>query len=106
MRHLAMATSSAAKAWTSTTINFFRSRDSQQYLCGCSLLRQSRRFGIQRVETVSGKQLFHVGPLTYGTNNIGEFLAIVHAAAAFKNSGRKDVTIYTDSITAIAWVKG
>ena len=57
------------------------------------------------VETVSGKQLFHVGPLTYGTNNIGEFLAIVHAAAAFKNSGRKDVTIYTDSITAIAWVR-
>ncbi len=57
------------------------------------------------VETYSGKELFRMGPLAYGTNNIGEFLAIVHAAAAFKNSGKTDVTIYTDSITAMAWVR-
>lgn len=57
------------------------------------------------VETVSGQQLFHVGPLNLGTNNIGEFLALVHAAAGFQKSGRTDVVIYTDSITAMAWVR-
>lgn len=57
------------------------------------------------VETVSGQQLFHVGPLSLGTNNIGEFLALVHAGAGFLKSGRTDVVIYTDSITAMAWVR-
>ncbi|HNL06496.1 MAG TPA: hypothetical protein PKH93_02910, partial [Chitinophagales bacterium] len=39
-----------------------------------------------------------------GTNNIGEFLAIVHALALLKkqNSNRP---IYSDSRTALAWVK-
>ncbi len=32
------------------------------------------------VHTKTGKELFHVGPMI-GTNNIGEFLAIVHALA-------------------------
>jgi len=57
------------------------------------------------VETVSGNQLFHIGPLNLGTNNIGEFLALVHAGAGFLKSGRTDVVIYTDSITAMAWVR-
>ncbi len=39
-----------------------------------------------------------------GTNNIGEFLAIVHALAMFQREG-KDTPIYTDSRTAMGWVK-
>jgi ribonuclease HI len=39
-----------------------------------------------------------------GTNNIGEFLAIVHALAKLKSEGKKN-SIYTDSVTAIAWVR-
>ena len=39
-----------------------------------------------------------------GTNNIGEFLAIVHALALCKNKGSA-ISIYTDSATAISWVK-
>lgn len=58
----------------------------------------------QGVHTKTGEQLFHHGPVANGTNNIGEFLAIVHALALLK---REDSTkpIYTDSATAISWVK-
>ena len=40
----------------------------------------------------------------HGTNNIGEFLAIVHALALLKQRGRT-MTIYTDSRNALLWVK-
>jgi ribonuclease HI len=39
-----------------------------------------------------------------GTNNIGEFLAIVHALAQMKKEGMNN-PVYTDSNTAIAWVR-
>ena len=51
----------------------------------------------------SGKQAFHFGP-TWGTNNIGEFLAIVHALALLEKEG-KTMTIYSDSNTALTWVR-
>lgn len=57
------------------------------------------------VDIPSGKELFHVGPLAGGSNNMGEFLAIVHALAWLSQTGRGDVTIYTDSRTAMAWVR-
>lgn len=59
----------------------------------------------QGVKTVSGELLFHFGPIPMGTNNIGEFLAIVHALAGFSKSGNKTTPIYTDSRTAMAWVR-
>lgn len=58
----------------------------------------------QGVDTQTGDQLFHVGPLKNGTNNIGEFLAIVHALALLKQQN-SDIPIYSDSATAIGWVK-
>ncbi|MCM1293454.1 MAG: ribonuclease H family protein [Bacteroides sp.] len=57
------------------------------------------------VDISTGAQLFHVGPLADGTNNIGEFLAIVHALAWFDKIHRPDITIYSDSRTAMAWVR-
>jgi len=51
----------------------------------------------------TGQQVFHYGPV-YGTNNIGEFLAIVHALALLKQKGLHDMTIYSDSYNAILWV--
>lgn len=39
------------------------------------------------------------------TNNIGEFLAIVHALALFKKQGKELKIIYSDSANAISWVK-
>ncbi|MCB0626116.1 MAG: ribonuclease H family protein [Saprospiraceae bacterium] len=57
----------------------------------------------QGVDTRTGVRLFHQAfPL--GTNNIGEFLAIVHALAWFHQQ-QKDTPIYTDSRNALLWVK-
>ncbi|HOU97491.1 MAG TPA: ribonuclease H family protein [Bacteroidales bacterium] len=50
------------------------------------------------------KEIFHQGPFYDATNNIGEFLALVHALALCKQKGWDD-DIYSDSRTAIAWVR-
>ena len=55
------------------------------------------------VYLLTGQQIFHFGPV-YGTNNIGEFLAIVHALALMKQKGIS-MTIYSDSRNALSWVK-
>ena len=39
-----------------------------------------------------------------GTNNIGEFLAIVHALALL-GQRQLSMTVYSDSRTAISWVR-
>jgi len=49
------------------------------------------------------KLIFHQGTFPLGTNNIGEFLAIVHALALLKQKG-SDLPIYSDSKTAMSWV--
>jgi len=56
------------------------------------------------VYTASKKEIFHIGPLKKGTNNIGEFLALVHGLALLKQKGL-DIPIYSDSRNAITWVK-
>jgi len=55
------------------------------------------------VITATGEQIFHAGPYEQGTNNVGEFLAIVHALTwQFKHNSH--ATIYSDSENAITWV--
>jgi ribonuclease HI len=56
------------------------------------------------VDTKTKKQLFIQGPFEEGTNNIGEFLAIVHGLAFLKKNNSNRI-MYTDSRTAISWVK-
>jgi ribonuclease HI len=56
------------------------------------------------VDTKSKKQLFHQGPFEEGTNNIGEFLAIVHGLAFLKQNQSNRI-IYTDSKTAMSWIR-
>ena len=51
----------------------------------------------------SREQIFHFGPVL-GTNNIGEFLAIVHALALLKQRGAV-MPVYSDSRTAQIWVQ-
>lgn len=55
------------------------------------------------IDLQTGEQIFHFGPMQ-GTNNIGEFLAIVHALALLDKKGMKDYAIYSDSYNAILWV--
>lgn len=58
----------------------------------------------QGVDTKTRKLLFKQGPFKEGTNNIGEFLAIVHGLAFLKER-KSDRIIYSDSRTAISWVR-
>jgi ribonuclease HI len=62
------------------------------------------RVEYQGVDTESGIVLFHQGPFKEGTNNIGEFLAIVHALSAMKREG-SSLPVYSDSLTARKWVR-
>lgn len=55
------------------------------------------------VHIASQQEIFHFGPVK-GTNNIGEFLAIVHGLALLKQKGF-DMPIYSDSKIAIDWVR-
>lgn len=57
----------------------------------------------QAIDLQTGAQVFHFGPM-HGTNNIGEFLAIVHALALMEKHGIKNKVIYSDSYNAILWV--
>ena len=54
------------------------------------------------IDLATGAVVFHFGPM-HGTNNIGEFLAIVHALALMEKQGIRK-TIYSDSHNAILWV--
>lgn len=53
----------------------------------------------------SGIEEFRVGPLEGGTNNIGEYLAIVHALALLERRGLTAVPVYSDSRTGLAWLR-
>ncbi|MFZ5909511.1 MAG: viroplasmin family protein [Chloroflexota bacterium] len=56
------------------------------------------------VLTESGGQVFHAGPFADGTNNVGEFLALVQGMDWLAARGH-NWPIYSDSANAIAWVK-
>ena len=58
----------------------------------------------QGVNTATGDRYFHK-KFNLGTNNIGEFLAIVHGLAWLQQKGQETLPIYTDSATALKWVK-
>ncbi|OWR29576.1 ribonuclease H [Saccharibacillus sp. O23] len=56
------------------------------------------------VDTATGEVIFSYGPIAKGTNNLGEFLAIVHALAHIQREG-SDKSVYSDSVNAMKWVK-
>lgn len=58
----------------------------------------------QGVYTNTREVLFKMGPLEDGTNNIVEFLGIVHALAYCKKNNLA-LPIYSDSRNAIGWVR-
>jgi ribonuclease HI len=74
------------------------------------------------VDLQTGKEIFRQGPYEHGTNNVGEFLAIVYALmllkkqrSALSRAGTGTTTsragtgtttpVYSDSATAIGWVR-
>lgn len=58
----------------------------------------------QGVDVKTGARLFHKGPFPKASNNIGEFLALVHGLALLKQMN-SPLAIYSDSKTALAWVR-
>lgn len=56
------------------------------------------------VDTRTGEVIFSCGPISKGTNNLGEFLAIVHALALLQKEG-SGKTVYSDSVNAMKWVR-
>ncbi|MGI9551281.1 MAG: viroplasmin family protein [Aurantibacter sp.] len=58
----------------------------------------------QGVDTKTKKVLFKQGPFAQGTNNIGEFLALVHGLAYLKER-KSDRILYTDSRIAMGWIR-
>ncbi len=57
------------------------------------------------VLTHDKKEIFKMGPFKNGTNNIGEFLALVHGIALLKSKKMDKLPIYSDSKIAMSWVK-
>lgn len=58
----------------------------------------------QGVDTKTKDQIFHLA-FDMGTNNIGEFLGLVHGLALLQKQNLPNLPIYTDSATAMAWVR-
>lgn len=56
------------------------------------------------VYTKTKQELFKSGTFEDATNNIGEFLAIVHALGYLKKQ-KSAAPVYSDSLTAMSWVK-
>lgn len=62
------------------------------------------RMEYRGVYTETGAEIFHIGPFENATNNIGEFLAIVHGLALLKKQNLP-LPLYSDSVNAMLWVK-
>lgn len=65
------------------------------------------RMEYRAVRVVDGAEIFHIGaskPLT-GTNNIAEYLAMIHLAALLHKNGDFTTPIYTDSKNTLAWLR-
>jgi ribonuclease HI len=58
----------------------------------------------QGVFVETNTKIFLFGPVQGGTNNIGEFLALVHVLA-YQKQNKINYPIYSDSRTAMSWVR-
>ncbi len=56
------------------------------------------------VNSQTGEVIFHQGKFYDATNNVGEFLALVHALSLLKQHNNQ-LPVYSDSRTAMAWVR-
>ena len=65
------------------------------------------RMEYRAVRLADGAEVFHVGAknILTGTNNIAEYLAIIHLAALLAKNGDFTTPIYTDSRNTLAWLR-
>ena len=74
------------------------------YAVDASLPAETSLMEYRCVKIDTGAEIFKQGPFADATNNIGEFLGVVHALALFKRK-EIDAPLYSDSRTALAWVR-
>ena len=99
-KHVAAAPAGGAKpARKSPTGNYLR--DSYCVDAACSGNPGNLEFQCRHTST--GEEVFKRGPYPDGTNNIGEFLAIVHALMWLQEQ-HNATSVYSDSKVAIGWV--
>lgn len=87
-----------------TDIADFPEIDSDGWAVDASCMGNPGVMEYRGVELKTGREIFRVGPFEDATNNIGEFLAIVHALALQYREGINH-TVYSDSATGMAWVR-
>lgn len=75
----------------------------QGYAVDAAWNARSKRMVYRCVKIETGEEVFYGGPFEDATNNVGEFLAIVHGLIWLKQRGSQ-APIYTDSRNAILWV--
>lgn len=93
------------KETTTKNLSHISTKPLQRSICvdaACSVEKQMMEY--RGVFIPGGKVLFHRGPYEGASNNIGEFLAIVHALAWMKEQNI-NYPVYSDSNTALTWTK-
>lgn len=76
--------------------------DSDAWAVDASCLGNPGKMEYRGVDLKTGKVLFQIGPFEDATNNIGEYLALIHAMALMAKRGEYH-NIYSDSVTALSW---
>ena len=76
--------------------------DNDAWAVDASCLGNPGRMEYRGVDLKTGKVIFQIGPFDDATNNVGEYLALIHAMALMFKKGEYH-NIYTDSITALSW---
>lgn len=76
--------------------------DGEAWAVDASCLGNPGRMEYRGVNLKTGEVIFQIGPFEDATNNIGEYLALVHAMALMAKQGEYH-NIYSDSRTAMSW---
>lgn len=76
--------------------------DLNAWAVDASCLGNPGKMEYRGVDLKTGKVIFQVGPFEDATNNIGEYLALIHAMALMAKKGEYH-NIYSDSVTALSW---
>ena len=78
--------------------------DKDAWAVDASCLGNPGKMEYRGVDLKTGEVIFQMGPFDDATNNIGEYLALVHAMALMTRRGEYH-NIYSDSVTALSWWK-
>lgn len=100
-QYLSMHAKPASPSVRSMSVGTF---DLETIAVDASCLGNPGKMEYRGVYVRSGHEIFRIGPLEDGTNNVGEFLALVHGLALLKQK-QCNMPIYTDSLNAMKWVR-